>query len=582
MSTRCPVRLSSAPQPAFARVTAWGTYGSGNGQFINPSGIAIHPDGSVYVGDQGNNRVQKFTAQGGYLMKWGSTGSGDGQFGSIMSIAVSSDGSVYVVDDQYGRVQKFTAGGSFVLKWGSTGSGDGQFSYPKGIATSPDGSQVYVTDMDNARIQRFDSSGGYLGKWGTEGDGDGQFHWPQGLTVDDTGHVYVADTYNCRIQKFDATGTFLGKWTPPRTGDCTDGAGAPWSIAVGRDVVVGEQSPYSRLERFSRTGTLLARFGGPGRAVGQFFGGPNAIAMMSDVVYVADDMHRVQRVDTRTPSAALDVTPEIASTGEPVTLNASGSGVPLGRIVNYRWDSDGDGSFDTETASPALTRTFPDRLAANVRVAVTTEDGQTAVATAPVDVRSAPPEGPLGVSINDGQIATNERSVDVTMIWPWHVISAILANDGGFRPSRTLPVAATVPWTLSSSGAERTPKTVYVRFDGGDAGRETYTDDIVLDDTRPSVAATMGAGGTAAAAASKKRRRIKVTCKDNASGIALIQVSSRKRGGTLLRLVRGNRLGKRRLNRTIRVRTGTRAYIRVRDVAGNYSRWRAVRVRKRR
>ena len=67
---------------------------------------------------------------------------------------MASDGSVYVVDASNHRVQKFTSEGVFVSKWGTAGTGDGQFDLPKGIAATSDGS-IYVVDLRNNRIQKF-------------------------------------------------------------------------------------------------------------------------------------------------------------------------------------------------------------------------------------------------------------------------------------------------------------------------------------------------------------------------------------------------------------------------------------------
>ena len=71
---------------------------------------------------------------------------------------MASDGSVYVADMGNHRIQKFTSEGVFVTKWGSLGTGDGQFDVRFGVSVAPDGS-VYVSDMDNHRIQKFSSGG---------------------------------------------------------------------------------------------------------------------------------------------------------------------------------------------------------------------------------------------------------------------------------------------------------------------------------------------------------------------------------------------------------------------------------------
>jgi DNA-binding beta-propeller fold protein YncE len=65
-----------------------------------------------------------------------------------------SDGSVYIADKNNHRIQKFTSEGVFVSKWGTYGTGDGEFDYPKGVAVASDGS-VYFADRDNHRIQKF-------------------------------------------------------------------------------------------------------------------------------------------------------------------------------------------------------------------------------------------------------------------------------------------------------------------------------------------------------------------------------------------------------------------------------------------
>ncbi|GAF84493.1 unnamed protein product, partial [marine sediment metagenome] len=62
-----------------------------------------------------------------FVLKWGSEGSGDGQFDGISGVAVDSSGNVYVADNENHRIQKFTSDGAFLIKWGSQGSGDGQF-----------------------------------------------------------------------------------------------------------------------------------------------------------------------------------------------------------------------------------------------------------------------------------------------------------------------------------------------------------------------------------------------------------------------------------------------------------------------
>ena len=224
--------------------------GSANGQFMGPFGVAVDSSGNVYVADYGNNRVEKFTGTGTYLSQLGcptgacSSGSGNGQFNEPSGVAVDSSGNVYVTDFQNNRVEKFTSTGLFVTKWGSLGSGDGQFDAPYGVAVDGSGN-VYVADFGNDRVEKFTSTGLFVTKWGSgPGSGNGQFDVPYGVAVDGSGNVYVADSGNHRVEKFTSTGTFVTKWG-------SLGSGFLEGVAVdsGGNVYVTDTS-YSRVELF--------------------------------------------------------------------------------------------------------------------------------------------------------------------------------------------------------------------------------------------------------------------------------------------------------------------------------------------
>ena len=108
-------------------------------------------------------------------------GSAEGQFAAPLGIAVDGVGNVYVADNQNHRIQKFSTSGDFLATWGSEGAGNGQFQFPGGVTVDGAGS-VYVTDANNHRIQVFSSDGTFLRGVGIRGCGGGAVQYTHGCS----------------------------------------------------------------------------------------------------------------------------------------------------------------------------------------------------------------------------------------------------------------------------------------------------------------------------------------------------------------------------------------------------------------
>jgi DNA-binding beta-propeller fold protein YncE len=185
-----------------------GSHGTGAGQMVWPSGLALDVDGNIYLADDFLHRVTVWDRDGNLISTWGTEGSGDGQFDGPSGMVFDGAGNLVVVDHRNHRVQRFTKDGTFLSTWGSFGDGDGQFNLPWGIAHDRDGN-LYVADWRNDRVQKFTSDGRFLAKYGESGDGDGQFSRPADVAVDSEGNMYVADWGNQRLKVLDPDGRFL-------------------------------------------------------------------------------------------------------------------------------------------------------------------------------------------------------------------------------------------------------------------------------------------------------------------------------------------------------------------------------------
>jgi len=288
----------AVPAAVFAggyRVTqVWGEAGEGRGQLLVPKGVAVAPDGSVWVVDYHNETLLKYASTGELLGCWGKLGRAPGEFHRPSRVAVGTDGTVYVTDAENQRIQCFSQSGKFLREWGHAGTGPGQFSYPRGIGIGPDGS-VYITDQANHRVQVFTARGKYLRQWGTKGRGRGQFSIPKDVAVSRDGRVYVVDAGAHTVQIFTTRGRWLG--TFGGEGSARGRLSGPRGLDVDAHghVFVADAMNH-RIQEFSASGRFVREWGCEGALVG-LFQAPRDIAPAPDGSLVVIDSynHRLQR-----------------------------------------------------------------------------------------------------------------------------------------------------------------------------------------------------------------------------------------------------------------------------------------------
>jgi sugar lactone lactonase YvrE len=253
-----------------AAVQVIGEPGDAQGQFNAPHGLAIAPDGSLYVADSNNHRIQKFDSSGKFLMAFG-TFSGPnnpnpapGTFNEPWGVTVGPDGSVYVADTWNHRIQKFDATGKFITTWGVAGQTDmggqgGIFWGPRDVAAGKDG-RVYVSDAGNKRIQVFNADGAFQAQFGGAGVQPGQLDEPVGLAIAPDGNLIVNDTWNQRIQVLSPDGQPIRQWEIKGWVDQSV-TNKPY-VAVDKDGNIYTTDPTGfRVLVFGPDGTFKATFG---------------------------------------------------------------------------------------------------------------------------------------------------------------------------------------------------------------------------------------------------------------------------------------------------------------------------------
>jgi len=181
----------------------FGARGRGPGQLQRPTGVALMQNGNLAIADYDNKCVTVFEPSGKYVNRIGV-----GKLLGPKGIAVNRSGHLVVVDNRASCILVFQPNGKLVQKFGSRGSEPNKFAGPHFVAIDSQ-DHIIISDFHNHSIKVFDHNGEFLFCFGSNGEGNGQFNAPTGLAVDAQDNILVADWGNSRIQIFDSQGSFL-------------------------------------------------------------------------------------------------------------------------------------------------------------------------------------------------------------------------------------------------------------------------------------------------------------------------------------------------------------------------------------
>jgi RHS repeat-associated protein len=360
-----------------------GTISTVDASLLWPTGIAVGPDGSLYINDTDDGRLQKVATNGTISTV------NAGALNWFQGVAVGPDGSIYIADTRNYRIRKISPDGgiSTVAGNGTQGySGDGgpatqaELSSPWSVAVGSDGS-IYIADAGNNRLRRVgpdgiittiagNGTGGFSGDGGPAGQAE--LNNPQGVAVAPDGSVYIADSNNCRIRKVGPDGfikTVAGKGTAGYSGDggaaIQAALNGPGGIATATDgSIYIADTGNSRIRKIASDGVITTI---AGNGTGGYNGDgesalraqlnlPIRVAVGPDgTVYETDNWNcRVRRIspplpgfssgDILVPSEDGSLVYRFDSTGKHLgTLNA------LTGAVLYQFGYDGSGLLATIT-----------------------------------------------------------------------------------------------------------------------------------------------------------------------------------------------------------------------------------------
>ena len=229
-----------------------------------PSGVTTNSKMQLLIENSGN--ISVLSPEGEKISSFATEGSGKLASG----VTVDLDDNIYVVDNDNNRIQKFTFEGKFLAAVGSKGSSLLEFDSPVGICFNRTNRRLYVCDRLNHRVQAIPTSLTLVRSFqiGEKGNKEGQFQNPICAALDSNNNLYVTDFGNNRVQVFTGDGEFVRSFSHKADGKTLDG---PFAIAIGTGniVYVSEWEKHC-VSVFTSQGDYITSFGMEGNKKGHF------------------------------------------------------------------------------------------------------------------------------------------------------------------------------------------------------------------------------------------------------------------------------------------------------------------------
>jgi len=415
----------TAVSPGVSQVTTFagtGTRGFGgdggpavDAQFNNPGSLALGPDGSLYISDNGNYRVRRIGPDGKI-----STYAGNGQYGGAgdgglatnamltapRGIAAASDGTLYIADPGNYKIRKVSPNGIITTFAGSGqpgDSGDGgpanlaRLSGPSELIVGPDGS-VYIADPDSSRIRRVAPDGTITtvagnGESGYSEDGtaatQAALAYPYAMVVASDGSLIFADADNLRIRRIAPDGKLVTIAGSGEYGYSGDGGpanqasiGFVLSMSIAPDGTIYFADDFERIRKIGKDGTIstvagtgVAGFNGDGKSPleTQMNSVQGMVLASTDIIFADTRNHRLRRFSWNKPSKIFGN----GTWGFQVNNHTSST------LKKVEADFNGDGVVDFSTESPGemLYYTYPGPGVYYAKFTATDQQGTTYTTT---------------------------------------------------------------------------------------------------------------------------------------------------------------------------------------------------------
>lgn len=253
-------------------------------RLVRPHGLAMDPEGRLWVADPGARRLHVFDIPGRRYFSLPSRD--EPPLVSPIAIAHDDQGVAYVSDSGRGVIRRFDREGGDLGEW----DGQGVLLRPTGLAFDPQAGLLWVADTGNHRLLAFDRDGRIRRFVGERGRELGRFNFPTHLALD-ADRLFVTDSLNFRVQILTREGDPVAAF-----GHAGDGPGSfskPKGVALDRDGhVYVVDSLFDNVQIFDQRGQLMLHFGDRGAGPGQFWLPGGVCIAAGNRIYVADGFNQ--------------------------------------------------------------------------------------------------------------------------------------------------------------------------------------------------------------------------------------------------------------------------------------------------
>lgn len=179
----------------------FGEFGVMEGQFTEPSGVAVNAQNDIIVADTNNHRIQIFDKEGRFKFQFGECGKRDGQLLYPNRVAVvKTSGDIIVTErSPTHQIQIYNQYGQFVRKFGAN-----ILQHPRGVTVDIKG-RIIVVECKVMRVIIFDQLGNVLQKFGCSK----HLEFPNGVVVNDKQEIFISDNRAHCVKVFNYDGVFL-------------------------------------------------------------------------------------------------------------------------------------------------------------------------------------------------------------------------------------------------------------------------------------------------------------------------------------------------------------------------------------